>query len=49
MLVTVPKWLEAEVLPKLTCFAPLGHSAKSPNSDKPRSHTMSLAKMTEMI
>ena len=49
MLVTVPKWLGAGVLPILTYFALLGPSVKSPNLDKPRSQTMSLARMMEMI
>jgi hypothetical protein len=48
MPVTVPKWLRAGVLQILTYFALLGPSVKSPNLDRPRSHTMSLARMMEM-
>lgn len=45
---TVPKWLWAGVLPTLTYFAHLGPSDKFRNSDKPKSNTMSLARMMEM-
>ena len=45
---TVPKWLWAGVLPTLIYFAHLGPSDKFRNSDKPKSHTMSLARMMEM-
>jgi hypothetical protein len=45
---TVPKWLGAGAPPTLTYFVPPGPSVKSPNLDKPRSHTMSLARMMEM-
>ena len=48
MHVIVPKWLRVAVLPRSTYFAPPGPSAKSPNLDKPRSHTMSLARMMEI-
>jgi hypothetical protein len=45
---TVPRWLGEGAPPTLTYFAPLGPSVKSLNSDKPRSDTMSLARMMEM-
>ena len=44
---TVPKWLKVGVPPTLIYFAPLGPSLKYPSSDKPRSRTMSLARMME--
>jgi hypothetical protein len=49
MLAIVPKWLVEGVVQILIYFAPLVPSVKFPNLDKPRSQTMSLARMMEMI